>query len=189
MKSLFRLGLLTVAVCGVAAVAAEEAPEAFEFPLKEIIFQVLNFSVLVIGLVYLLKDKVRAHFTERARAYHELVNRAEKARQEAQARKTEIEQKIVALEGGLTTSKRAAQKDADDLKMRLLNDARSTAARLEHEAQLAARFEIERAKAQLRTEMVDEALIIATAVLKNQVGDPDRRRLQNEFVEKIQVVR
>ncbi len=170
--------------------ANESAHAAVEhgIPYKLILVQAGNFLVLIGLLVYFLKDKTRAYFKQRASSYRELVGRAEAARSEAQAQKNEIEARLKRLENGAQQSQNDAQQEAEQLKQKLMSEAKLFSERLTQEAQFAAELEIDKAKKQLRRELLNVAVEAATSKLKNEVEEKDRQRLQNEFSGKIQVV-
>ena len=67
-------------------------------------------------------------------------------------------------------------------------DAQEIILNLKKETERTADSEIQRAKLELREELLSAALTQAKQILKDKVNEPDQKRLQNEFVEKIQVV-
>jgi F-type H+-transporting ATPase subunit b len=173
------------------AVAEEASHEAHavEIPLKLILVQTGNFAVLVGLLIYFFRDKVRAHFVERQRSYAELVSRAEAAKNAATQKLKDLEEKMQKLGAMHAENIRSAQAESVRLQKELLASAHATSKRLEAEAQLAAAHEIEKAKNSLRIELLKMAVESAGTTLKTQVGEPERKRLQNDFAQKLEVIR
>ena len=60
---------------------------------------------------------------------------------------------------------------------------------MKRETERTAESEIQRAKLESRDELLNASLEQAKKILKEKVNEPDQKRLQDEFVEKIQVVR
>lgn len=170
--------------------AAHHAAEADHgLPWKLILVQAGNLIVLIAALTYFLGRKVQDHFRERSRSYLDLVQRAEKARQEAEQQKRTIESKLRDLTRTFDDSQRQAVAESLQMKEKMKAETDAVSERLAREARQVAAVEIEKAKNQIRQEMLDAALDIATSSLQHQVGEPDRNRLQHEFADKIQVVR
>ena len=70
----------------------------------------------------------------------------------------------------------------------MLSEARQLAERLEQDAKRSITVELEKAKAELRRELLSGALERASQSLRQELGANDQKKLQKEFAEKIQVV-
>lgn len=157
-------------------------------PWKAIGAQALNLGVLLAFLGYKLRHTVRDHFKTRQQTYKELIGKAEAAKETAESNKKAISERLARLESQADSSLKQAKADAEELKQKILKEAEQISLELEREAQRSVDFEIMRAKAQLRKELLAEALDLARENMKKTVGAKEQQRLQSEFVEKIQVV-
>lgn len=162
--------------------------EAHGIPWDNLFVQGLNFFLLIGLLVYLMRKSVRAHFENRAREYQELVERAESARSQAEAGKLEIEKRLARLQTSSEQNVAQARSEAEELKARMRNEAEVLAKRLEEEARRTAQIELEKATLQLRKELLTRALAESRESLSKNLSSNEQKKLQNEFVEKIQVV-
>lgn len=151
--------------------------------------QAFNFVILVSLLIYLLKKAVSEHFEQRLKGYADLVQRAERAKAEAEKSHREISERFRQLESTADQSIQQARAEAEELKRRMVDEAKALSQRLEEEARRSASLEIEKAKSELRKELLARALDSSTDDLKKNLGSSEQQRLQKEFVEKIQVVR
>lgn len=158
-------------------------------PLKLVVVQAGNLILLVGLLVYFSRKKIQGHFSARRSNFQELVGKAERARAEAERANQTIAEKLRTLESKAEDDKREAVRTAEELKSRLQSEAQDLARRLNEDAKKTAALEIEKAKEKLRAELLDEAIKTARAALRDTVGEPEQKRLQTEFVEKIQVAR
>ena len=156
---------------------------------KEVIWQFVNFSLFVALLFFLLRKKVAAYFQEREAQFKQALLRAEHSRNEAEKQKNIIKQKLEKLEATAATDRAQAQKDAEELKLKIITEAKELVANLKKETERTADSEIQRAKLELRDELLNASIEQAKKILKEKVNEPDQKRLQDEFVEKIQVVR
>ncbi len=156
---------------------------------KEVIWQFINFTLFVGLLFFLLRKKVISYFKERETHFKQALIRAERARGEAEEQKSIIKQKLDKLEASAAADRAQAQKDSEELKVKILTEAKELVANLKKETERTAESEIQRAKLELRDELLSAAIDQAKKILKEKVNEPDQKRLQDEFVEKIQVVR
>jgi F-type H+-transporting ATPase subunit b len=159
-----------------------------EIPWKTIGVETLNMGLLTALLIYLLRHMVIAHFKGRRQTYTELVERAEAAKTAAEKSHREIAQKLAELQQSADENIRNAQAEAAAMKQKLMGEAQVLAKKLEDDAHRAVETEIEKAKTQLRAELLTEAIHVSRDALKETVGSSEHKRLQTEFVDKIQVV-
>ncbi len=155
---------------------------------REVFYQLLNFTIFVGLLFFFLRKKVVALFQEREANFKQALIKAEHARQAAENQKNMIKEKLQKLEAGARSDLEKANRDAEELKQKIMADAQEIILNLKKEAERTADSEIQRAKLELREELLSAALSQAKQILKDKVNEPDQKRLQNEFVEKIQVV-
>lgn len=167
--------------------AAAHDPHAI--PWHNIFVQTLNFLFLFAILFFVLRKSVQKHFTERAQSFKELVAKAESAKQEAEKSRSEIQNRLRKLETSATDGLNQARAEAEELRQRLIQEAKELAQKLSTEAEKSAQVEIERAKAELRRDLLTQALETSRQSLKSKLGKAEQKQLENEFAEKIQVVR
>lgn len=167
---------------------AAEHGEALAIPWGNIFVQAFNLFLLVALLTYLLRKTVKQHFAQRAMEYKELVDRAENARKEAEKTNRNIKDKLAKLEAGAKDNVTRAEHEAQELRERLLKEAKTLGQKLAQEAQRTAVIELEKAKSELRHELLEQALHSSSENLKKSLGSTDQKNLQNEFVEKIEMV-
>lgn len=157
-------------------------------PWHNLFAQAFNFTLLFGLLAYLLKEPIKKHFADRAAGYRELVDRAENARREAERTNHEIKERLARLEATAQRSAEQARAEAADLRSRMMQEAKNLATKMEQEAQRTTAVELEKAKMELRRELLTRALSAAGEELQKNLGSSDQKKLQNEFVEKIEVV-
>lgn len=178
------------------AAFAEEAHHAAEgmahdphaIPWWSLFVQTFNFICIFVFLYFVLRKSVKAYFQHRARDYKMMVDRAESARREAEDNKRTINERLQKLESGAESSLTAAKAEAEALRLRMISEAKELSARLEADAQRTTQSELERAKAELLRELLQSALKSSNENLQKSLGSLEQKQLQNEFVEKIQVV-
>lgn len=160
-----------------------------EIPWSVIGAQAFNFFLLVGILVWLVRKPVAQMFAERSRVYTELVGKADAAKNEAEKNKTEIALRLKDLEDTTQSSLEEARTEAQALHERMKSEAEEISRKAKADAELAVQFEIEKAKQAIREELLNIALDESRTELKKSVGVPELKKLQGEFVDKIQAVR
>jgi F0F1-type ATP synthase membrane subunit b/b' len=162
--------------------------EAVTIPWHSLLVQTYNCGLLFLMLYLLIRKPMRAHFAQRAESYRELVDRAESARREAENNHTAIKSRLNELEASASRNVQRAQAEAIELRTRLNQEARDLSAKLEREAQRMVINEGEKAKMELRRELLGQALGAARNDMEKNLTTKAQKKLQNEFVEKIEMV-
>lgn len=154
-----------------------------------VMYQFIHFAIFVGLLFFFLRKPVRSYFQNREQAFRQALVKAEAARKEAEAKQREIQERLTRLQSTSEESIAQAKAEAVALKEKILQDASDLSKRLRDEAHRTAQIEIERAKHELREEMLAQSVEMAKKMLADKMAEPDQKRLQTEFVDKIQVVR
>lgn len=162
--------------------------DAHAIPWSSLTVQAFNFFLLLAILIFMLRKSIAAHFKTRASEYQDLVRRADAAKSEAEAKHRSMKDRLAKLEQSAASAGTQAKAEADALKTKLIAEAQDLAKRLQEDAKRTAAIEIEKAKAQLRQELLTEALSASKAGFQSGLGSSDQKKLQSEFVDKIQVV-
>lgn len=168
--------------------AAEAAHGAHGIPWGSLGVQAFNFGALFILLFIVLRKSVAAHFEHRSKDYRQLVERAEVAKRQAEQGHREIKERLAKLESTAESGLVKARAEAEELKNRMIQEARSLSDKLQHEAQRTTATELDKAKAELRRELLQAALKASGENLKGGLDPAEQKKLQKEFVDKIQVV-
>ena len=159
-----------------------------EIPWEALYPQFLNFFVVICLAVIFGRKQIAAFFQQREAKYSDLVTRAEAAKGEAEDAKQRITERMIKLNQSASDNMQKVRSEATELKNRIIVEAQELAERIEKETRRSAEFEIERAKIELRGEMAREALLVAREALGRNLDMGKQKKLQHEFVEKIQVV-
>lgn len=147
--------------------------------------QVINFLLYAALLFYVLRKPVREFFKSRAENYKQALLKAEHAREEAEKKKREIQEQLTTLENTSESSIMNARKEAAALMEKIQHEAQEFAQKLKFEANQTVAIELEKAKMELRRELLDQAVAMAENMLKDKMVENDQKRLQTEFVDKV----
>ena len=150
--------------------------------------QFINFGIFVVLLVVLLRKKVSSLFQSRAEQFNQALVKAEQAKHEAEQKRHEISTRLERLSSSSGEDAKRAATDIEELRNKIVNDAKEAAARIKSEAQRTVQSEFLRARTQLNEELAKTAIEMARGQLRDKMADKDQTRLQSEFVEKVQAV-
>lgn len=189
MKHFMGLLILLGPVIAVASGAEHgSAHHDIEIP-KSVIYQAINVGILVVGLVYLLKDDMVTFFKVRQETYLQAAQRAAFAREQAEREFQDLKNKIAELEKTRELQLQKAKAHADEITSQIATEANQVTMRIKSEAELTARLEIQRAQRDLRNQLLTDSVAAAHTVLSKDIGSADHLKLQNEFINHIEVVR
>ena len=188
MKYLIPLSILLAAVMAQANESAHAGHESGEIPVKQIMYQAINVFIIIVGLIYFLKDGIRKFFEDKKADFMSAADRAATAKKTAEHEREQIQVRLSKLESTADESVSRARAEAADMKKQLIADAEALSERIREEAERAAALEIEKAKAQLREMLIKEAVVATRAHLSAKVSTEDQQRLQSDFVNHLQAV-
>lgn len=156
--------------------------------LKTIIYQAINVSAIVVGLIYFLKASARQFFSAKKAAYVSAAEKTQSARKNAEEEHQQIKVQLNKLVSTADESLSRAKAEAADMKTQMIAEAQAMSKRIREEAALTVKFEVEKAKTQLRDQLMKESFAIAEAQMTSKVSNEDHARLQGEFINNIQAV-
>ena len=161
---------------------------SMEIPVKTIVYQTINLSILFGGLVYFLRQTIKDVFAARASNFVAAANKSEEAKAQAEQSFVDIKHKIDVLEANRDETIARANAEASDMRARLLADAKELASKIQAEAKIAADGEIMRAKSELQEKFIAETISTTRALFQKDIGVQDHQKLQSDFVHKIEAV-
>ncbi len=157
--------------------------------LTDLLYRFINFALLVIILFFALKKaNVGQLFSARREKIQKVLEELKAAKQEAEKRYREIEEKLKAFEK--EKEKILEQFRAEGLaeKERIIAEAKERAKQMLEQAEFTIKREIEAAKGRVLHEVVELAALKAKEIISREIKDEDQERLVNEFIEKVERV-
>ncbi len=190
MKRRFLLPVLLAAAVPAAALATGqgEAGAPAGVPWWEIFKQAVNVGILVAVLVYFLKKPLSSFLKERSELLRKSIDDAAKARAEAAAKLSDIQDRMARLSGEIEEMNRRMEGEAGDEAKRLREAAQAEIARVREQARFAADQEVKKAREELRREAADLSSAAAEELVRKSVTPDDQERIVRENIDKIKEV-
>jgi F-type H+-transporting ATPase subunit b len=179
-----RAGLAWLLV--VAAPSAAFAADGGESGIGHLVWEIVNLALLLGILVYFGRTPVREYFAQRRTAIREGLEGSARLLREAESRMDAWQARLERVEAETSEIAATARRQAELERERILADARAGAERIRRDATAAVEQEVRRARAKLREEASDLAVELAERMLREQVTERDRKRLVEEFVERVE---
>lgn len=190
MGSQIMITTLIVLATGVALAAGDAHGGADHGGIPSIVYyQIFNVSILLGGIFYLTKDKVVAFFAGKKSEYLKSQEAAEQALKAAELEHSDIQTKLAKIENTHAETIAKAKADAEQIKKQIVTDAEALAARLRAEAEMSAKLEVQRVKTELREKLLAQAFDQAQKEIASKTTAADQKRLQQDFISKVEVVR
>ena len=176
--------LLFFCFMGVSMASSESGGESKGWMATDT-YKVMNFSVLAIGLFFLLRKPTSQALNSRIKGIKDQLDELETKKKTAEKQLGEYNKKFSRLE-------QEAQKLIEDYirqgyeaKARIIEEAKQAAEKLEEQAQRNIEHEFKRAKVKLQEEILDKALVKTEEIIKNKITDQDQEKLVDEYLEKV----
>ena len=148
----------------------------------DLLWPALNFAIFVAVLVRFLLPAAVEYFRARAARLREALQAGARARAEAEALRAALKRDLAnlpALRAQLRADLRAtAERECEELRAH----GRAAAEHIRADARLLAEHEFAAARAALSSEVIDEAVRQATALLRQTIRPEDQERFVREFV-------
>lgn len=148
-------------------------------------YKVMNFTVLIVALFFLLRKPVAQALTARIKGIKDQLNELEVKKKEAEKKLAEYNEKLSLLDKKAENIIAEYVKQGNEAKARILEEAESEAKKLEEQARRNIDSEFKQAKSKLQEEIFENALIKAEEIIKNKIDSKDQDKLINEYLEKV----
>jgi F-type H+-transporting ATPase subunit b len=148
-------------------------------------WRVMNFTVLAVALVFILRKPLSQALSSRIKVIREQLDDLEAQKADAEKQLAEYNDKLAQLE-------KEAEKIVDDYvrqgneaKARILKEAEASAEKLQAQARRNIEHEFEQAKAELQKEIFEKSLVKAEEIIKGKISDEDQDRIVDDYLKKV----
>ena len=186
MRERIKLGLLISILITSREVLAAGGGEGV--PWSKIVPQVVNFTIFVSALYYMLGGKIKSYFSSRKEGFEEQVAKASEAKREAEQIHDDIKGRISDIESNAKKSLEQAKVDASVMAKKIVEEAHTLAKRVEDDARSTVQQELYRNVAALKVEFLDRSFNEADEYVGSNVDSSIDKNLQAGFVTKAKEV-
>ncbi|MCB0393775.1 MAG: ATP synthase F0 subunit B [Bdellovibrionales bacterium] len=182
--------ILLLFVMGTSALASSGAEAGHhDGGIPDVVFrQAINFGIFALLLHFLLRKSVVGFFANRLQEFNKKANAAQDAKKEAEIKKSGLVNRLSDLNSTEGSSMEKAQKEAAELKSKILAESQRLATQIKTDAKKTAELEFVKAQDELMSEFLGQVLETAEGDLKSKVTSSDQKRFQQEFVSRVKAV-
>ena len=182
-KFLPLLVVIFFATLGVCLAAQEPPSEARK--IWDMVWRIINFTILVVILYRLLADRVRKYFVDRRTEIEKVLDEVERAEKDAQKRYEESKVKLEEVEKDIENIRNMLIGEIEKEKARIIEEGKSTSERIIEQAKSSAQQEVSKAEASLREMVADMACNMASDIISRQISKDDQKRIIREYLDKV----
>ncbi len=153
--------------------------------LKDFLYRLLNFSLVVALLAYFLRKPLKKALSGRREEIEKALAEAEQAKREAEAKFAEYDRKLNQATAEIAEISASIKSEGEKEKAKIIEYAKAMARQIEADAGKAADLEVARARAELQREAVELAVATAEELLKKKFTKDDNNRLIDEYMQKV----
>lgn len=148
-------------------------------------YKVMNFAVLAIALVYLIRKPMKKALNDRIQGIRDQLSDLEAKKKAAEDELANYNRKFQQLDQ--ESEKLIAQyiQQGEDAKARIIKEAEGAAEKLQDQARRNIEQEFIKAKLNLQEEVLEKALAQAEELIRNRISDDDQERLVDEYLNKV----
>ena len=178
------LVLLALPTLVLASEAEHQAPHGI--PWGKLAFSTVNLAIFVVILARFVWPNVKDLLRSRRADVVGLLEKASKAKAEAERLQREWEARVANLNVELEALRRQAEADIAAERQRILEATRKVAEAIRRDAERTAEQEVRGAEAMLRQEVAAQAFAVARDLARQRVGANEQQRLVAEFLQQVQ---
>ena len=178
------LSLLFVLAFAAAAYASGDGAIPKEKWL-DLLWRTTNFAGLVFILVFFLKKPFSDGLSSRREGIKDQLEALESRKAEAEQLYKEAEAKLAKLDEEVNAIITEAVKQGEAEKEKIITDAERAAGDIKRQAEMAVAHEVAEAKARLKGEIAEQAVLLAEELVKKNIQPADQSRMVELSLEKV----
>ncbi|MCL5005282.1 MAG: ATP synthase F0 subunit B [Acidobacteria bacterium] len=148
----------------------------------ELVFDIINFILLVGVLVYLYRKRGRSFYDERSDAIRAGLEEGRRALEASRAQLAAAESKLIHFEEEVAALKKRAEEEIAREQERMRQAADEEALKIQEAVKVQIQAATNAAKLELKTYVVERALSQAGGLIQQRLDDKNRRRLVSFFL-------
>jgi F-type H+-transporting ATPase subunit b len=148
-------------------------------------YRVMNFAVLAIVLVFLLRKPLSQALNGRIKGIQDQLADLEEKKKKADEQLAEYDKKLALLDKEAEKIVAEYVKQGNEAKDRILQEAKAAAEKIEGHARKNIEHEFGMAKEMLQVEIFESALAKAEDIIKGNITSADQDRLVDDYLEKV----
>lgn len=148
-------------------------------------YRVMNFLVLAIALVFLLRKPLKQALNNRISGIQNQLDELEEKKKAAEAKLVEYDEKLASLDKEAENIVAEYIRQGEEAKVRILKEAEAASEKLEAQAKRNIQSEFKQAKEKLHRDVLEKALVKAESLIKEKITGKDQESLVDDYLKKV----
>jgi len=148
-------------------------------------FRLMNFALLMVILVFLLRKPIAQALSSRIKSIQEQLESLEAQKAEAEKQLANYNDQLSKLESEAKKIVESYIKQGKEAKAKILKETQTMAEKLQAQAHRNIEHEFEKARQELQREVLEKSLAKAEQTLKKEITDRDQDKLVDEYLKKV----
>ncbi len=149
------------------------------------VWHCLNFAILVVVLVKLLKAPISNALKSRTEEIENSFKELDEKKKEAERKYAEYEKKLAKMDKEAERILNTFIQQGEAEKEKIIQQAKEAAERIKAQAELFVQQELEKARHELQQEVADLAVKMAEDIIRKNLTEQDHHKLISEYLEKV----
>ena len=162
------------------------ADEAHTFNWRDVTYQAVNLTILLLVLVYYLKQPVKNFLIERRGIIGNEIDDAQKAIAEAKKIHAEYEEKLKHLDAEIKSLKDSIREQGELERKEILRQAEIASEKIRAEARESLELESAKARRAIQSQAITLAIDIAEDLIKQNLSSSDKDKMIETFVKRME---
>lgn len=155
------------------------------FNWNKVIYQALNLFILLLVLVYYLKQPIKNFLIERRGIIGNEIDDARRVLAEAQKIKDEYDEKLGKIDNEINSLKESILRQGEIERDEILKQAKIASEKIKKEAIETINLETAKAHREIQTRAVSLLIELAQDLIKKGLSEPDKSKLIDDFITRI----
>jgi F-type H+-transporting ATPase subunit b len=182
----FMIAMALLALAGPEAWASGGGGEHHEVHFgKAMIFQIVNFILLICLLLYVYRKNAAGSFEKRSLEIQTAMEEAAKGKKAAEDKYLEYQTRVAQLDDEIGRILELSKGDAEKERASILEVAKKLSEKIVQQAELTAKHEVVLAKQELRKEAAELAAQMAADAVKGAATSEDQKNWVQTYIDKI----
>lgn len=151
----------------------------------DLFWRAMNFAALVVILVWALKKPIAGGLKGRREAIKDQFEELEARKADAERVYKEYEAKLAKIDDEVSSIVEAAVKQGELEKQRIIEEAERAAGDIKRQADMAIQHELAQAVAHLRSEIAEQAVMVAEELIRKNLKSDDQNKMVEDYLEKV----
>ena len=171
--------------CSLGVGRAPEGEEEGKGEKRAVVYKLINLSLLVGALAYVLRKPLADFFAQRSASIQKGLEDGRKALEASQAQLKSVEEKLQHLEEEIAAFKAAAEREMEAERQRWKLAAAEEAEKILQSARAQTEVAVRAAKLELKSFAAEQAVALAEEIIRRRLDEAGQRKLVGEFLTQV----